>query len=172
VSLPDELLSHAWELITSISVNDSLENVKLRRSVSTAYYSLFHLITADAVKLLAPNVSDKTSHRIQRWFGHSEMKAICGRFLPDKLGGPLLELIGETASPDMQTVARNFIALQEARHKADYDLSYELTWEDCLPILTLANDASEAWRRLQHSAEINVFILSLLLWKNWDKDRA
>ncbi len=123
------------------------------------------------MNLIAPNVSTKTNHRIQRWFDHGEMKRICGRFLPAKLDQPLRDLIGDTASTDLQTVALGFIQLQDARHSADYDLSYSLTQQIAWDIFEKATETTEAWDRIQNSAEANIFILSLLMWKNWDKDR-
>lgn len=121
--------------------------------------------------MLAPNVPLKTHHRIQRWFDHADMKKICGHFLPAQLTHPLLHLIGTTASDDLQTVARNFIQLQEARHLADYDLSYALTRFQALRFVELARDAFVAWARIRNTAEANIFILSLVLWKNWTRDR-
>ena len=143
----------------------------LRRSVSTAYYALFHRINHDAVAMLAPNVSPETNHRIQRWFDHAEMKRVCGRFLPTKLDQPLRGLIGDAASADLQEVARSLILLQEARHSADYDLSYAISWNDAFKLLDQATNAIDAWERIAASAEANIFILSLLMWKNWEKER-
>ena len=100
------------------------------------------------------------------------MKKVCRRFAQARLDSPLRELIGETASLDLQTVANNFIKLQEARHSADYDLSYTLTWEEANELVRQSFDAIEAWQRIAQSAEANIFILSLLLWKNWEKERA
>ncbi len=99
------------------------------------------------------------------------MRKICGRFLPARLDQPLRDLIGDAASKDLQTVARSFIELQDARHNADYDLSYKLTNGDAIQLIQLTVDAKSAWERMEGSAEANVFVLSLLLWKNWEKDR-
>jgi hypothetical protein len=99
------------------------------------------------------------------------MKKICGRFMASKFDQPLLDLVGPSASSDLQTVARNFVLLQEARHDADYDLSYPVTRPEATKYLRLALEAIEAWDRIRGSAEANIFILSLLMWKNWEKDR-
>jgi hypothetical protein len=99
------------------------------------------------------------------------MKKVCNRFLPAKLDQPLLDLIGDTASPDLRNVVRSFIELQQARHSADYDLSSNFTWIEARQFILLATGAMESWDRISNSAEANIFILSLLLWKNWEKDR-
>jgi uncharacterized protein (UPF0332 family) len=165
----DELLLHAIALTEGI--NQRLRDVSARRAVSAAYYALFHQLNGDAVSVLAPHVPLKTNHRIQRWFDHSEMKRICSRFIPNKLDHPLLELIGDSASPDLQFVARSFIQLQDVRHKADYDLGFALSDKEVWQFIEQAYEAKKAWARLKNSAEANIFILSLLLWKNWEKDR-
>jgi hypothetical protein len=171
VSLSEDLLSHAWTLFSLAIEDEQLSDITLRRAVSSAYYALFHRINGDAVKLLAPDVPARTNHRIQRWFDHGEMKKICGRFLSIELEQPLRGLLGVAASPEIQEVARRFIELQDARHSADYDLGYVLSSDDAFRLLDNATNAISAWERIQGTAEANIFVLSLLMWKNWDKDR-
>ena len=171
MDLPQDLLQHALELLKGKSDTERPREVDLRRAVSAVYYALFHQINEDAAALLAPNVPLATNHRIQRWFDHGEMKRICGRFMASKLDQPLLDLIGQSASSDLQTVARSFVLLQEARHSADYDLSYPITEPEAIKHFRLALEAIEAWDRIKESAEANIFILSLLMWKNWERDR-
>ena len=150
---------------------EEMRDVSDRRAVSAAYYALFHHITDSAAALIAPNVSGETNHRVQRWFDHAEMKKVCGRFGQEKLDQPLRNLIGDTASSDLQNVASSFIKLQEARHSADYDISYSLTPEETRQFIRLAVLAMGSWDSIANSAEANIFILSLLMWKNWDKER-
>jgi hypothetical protein len=170
VDLSKELLEHSIRLLRGYKTNRTPE-ADLRRAVSSAYYALFHQINGDAATLLAPHVSLETNHRIQRWFDHLEMKKICGRFTASELSQPLLGLIGPSASPDLQKVARAFVVLQEARHGADYDLSYRLSYSDAAGHIRFASEGALAWERLQGSAEANIFILSLLMWKNWERER-
>jgi hypothetical protein len=165
------LLRHASELVGDSQSSNVPQDIRLRRAISASYYALFHQINEDASSLLAPKVSTETKHRIQRWFNHGEMKIICGRFMAPVLSQPLLDLIGPAVSPDLQTVARNFVTLQEARHSADYDLSYPVDFAETLGLVVLSIEAKEAWQRVQGSAEANIFMLSLLMWKNWEKER-
>jgi len=148
-----------------------MRSVYERRAVSAAYYALFHHITDGAAALIAPNVPSEVNHRIQRWFEHAEMKKVCGRFTQAKLDQPLRDLIGDTASFDLQNVASSFIKLQETRHDADYDLSYSLTTKEARQLVLFAVDAMASWDKIANTAEANIFILSLLMWKNWDKER-
>jgi len=148
------------------------DQAALRRAVSSSYYALFHQIKADAVKLIAPNVPEAINHRIQRWFDHAEMRRVCAKFLNDKLDQPLLGLIGSVTPKELQQVCRTFIELQDARHRADYDLGYSLTPKECFQFIDGSAAAIGTWRDINDSAEANIFILSLLMWKNWeDKER-
>jgi hypothetical protein len=174
VSFSKHLITHALQLAVMEHPGpkqEGMRNVCERRAISAAYYALFHHINGTAVDLIAPNVPAETNHRVQRWFEHAEMKKVCGRFLPTTLGQPLLDLIGNTASPDLQNVARSFIRLQEARHNADYDLSYTFSSAEARQLILLAVGAMDSWDRIATSAEANIFILSLLMWKNWEKER-
>ena len=171
MDFPQDLLRHSLILLDSKDAGEGLTEVNLRRAISASYYALFHQINQGAAALLAPNVPLATNHRIQRWFDHGEMKRVCGRFKASKLDQPLLDLVGTAASSKLQAVARNFVLLQEARHSADYDLSYSVTAPEAFKYLRLSIEAMEAWDSIQTSAEANIFILSLLLWKNWEKDR-
>ncbi len=169
MNLSFELLSHAAHLLDTLHPLQS--DVVRRRAVSASYYALFHQINGDAADLIAPNVTPEINHRIQRWFNHGEMKQICGRFAAAKLTQPLLSLVGPKPSMALQTVASSFIQLQEARHSADYDLELRLTGRQAHQYLEMAKTAIIAWKSIAGSAEANIFILSLLMWKNWDKER-
>jgi hypothetical protein len=171
VSFGTDLLSHAIELVGSDSLETEPNEINSRRAVSASYYGLFHQINGDAVDLIAPNVPTITNHRIQRWFDHAEMKRVCSRFLPAQLDRPLLDLIGSSSTPDLQTVARSFIQLQDARHRADYDLSYKLDLQQARQHVELAVTALKSWKQIKGTPEANIFILSLLMWKNWERER-
>ncbi len=100
------------------------------------------------------------------------MRRVCGEFSSPKLNPPLRELLdGGSASEDMQLLAANFIRLQVARHNADYDLDYEVSWQQAREFIEFAVTAIGAFERIRSTAEGNIFILSLLLWKNWQRER-
>ncbi len=174
MSFSDALIVHAIQIAVMEHSEPNAAEVRgvcERRAVSAAYYALFHRITDSAATLIAPNVPSQVNHRILRWFEHAEMKKVCGRFMQEKLSQPLLNLIGDSASADLQNVASSFIKLQEARHSADYDLGYSLTTEEARQLVLLAVSAMGAWDTIANTAEANIFILSLLMWKNWEKER-
>jgi uncharacterized protein (UPF0332 family) len=168
-SFPKDLLEQAESLANKEPKRP--KQASLRRSVSTAYYAVFHLLSAEGSELLAPNTDKATRHLIQRWFDHGEMKKTCQKFLSSPLNSPLKELIGQTASVDLRRVALHFITLQDARHSADYDMSWNLTRSQTLLFLQQAKDANEAWLRIRKNPEANIFILAVFLWKYLDRPR-
>lgn len=143
----------------------------MRRAVSASYYALFHHLSEAAVQQIAPRVSPEAANRIHRWLDHSEMKRVCGEFARPHLRAPLRNLLGDTATVEMKTVTTAFLRLQEARHSADYDIDYKLSRLQTQEFITMAVQAIGAWDRVCPSAESNIFVLSLLLWKKWELAR-
>ncbi len=170
MSLSEDLLDHSGEILFSTH-RELPANVEFRRSISASYYALFHRLTADASELLAPRVSSDVRHRIQRWFDHGEMKRICARFAKHAPEQPLRNLLGGNASDELRAVATSFLLLQDARHGADYDLGYKVDLDKARDLFITATTAIQAWKRISSSAEANIFILSFVLWKNWERDR-
>src|SRR5688572_7323351 len=82
-----------------------IEAAMLRRITSGAYYALFHAICAEAADIIALPGSDE-HHRVYRALDHAPAKRRC-------------EAIMRAAHwpPDIQTCARLFVRLQDARHK-------------------------------------------------------
>ena len=170
MSLHGELIEQAIRLLGN-PPGRSDRDVDRRRAISSAYYALFHAICGDAARLVAPDVSDQIRHRIQRWFDHAQVKQLCGRLTKPQLDRPLSDLIGTACSQDLRFVASNFILLQDERHLADYDAGYVTSWDEARLLVELGVRAIGAWSRLQGTAEANIFVLSLLVWKNWEKER-
>ncbi len=174
MTFSEELINHAIRLLGNPpdqANGESPSNADMRRAVSAAYYALFHRLTEAAVNQIAPDVRFRTSSRIYRWFDHVEMKRVCSEFASSTLNKPLSDLLDEGVSQDIQTLAVSFIRLQEARHNADYNLDYQLTWGQARDFVQSAISAIGAWERTANSEERSIFILSLLLWKNWEKSR-
>ncbi len=170
MSLHEDLIKQAVRLLGNPPGRSDRE-VDYRRAISSAYYALFHAICSDAADLLAPDVSDQVRHRIRRWFDHAQIKLLCARLTKPQLDQPLSDLIGTAPSQDLRFVANNFLLLQNERHLADYDAGYTTTWDEARLIVELGVRALGAWSRLQRTSELNIFVLSLLVWKNWEKER-
>lgn len=106
------------------SLDDNLRQACLRRSISTAYYAVFHLITGESVALVCVDAdASPVAHRLRRSLNHADLKKVFASLLGSveydqkKGSGP-----GSIALPlqCMQALAETFIGLQKARETADY----------------------------------------------------
>src|ERR1700678_2198186 len=108
---PEDLLQQAYDLANKEPTDP--KQASLRRAISTAYYALFHLLVDEAVSKWAV---ERQRSILARTFDHGKMKGICSDVLEAAKGGG-------NVSPELGTVSRNFIQLQQHRHTADYDNS-------------------------------------------------
>jgi uncharacterized protein (UPF0332 family) len=110
-----------------------------RRAVSTAYYSVFHaLARLCADELIGKNGrSSRDYERVYRSLDHGPLKSAFER-------SPLKD------DPSLREIGDYVVALQSARHKADYmppkrDL---LRREECLELIEAAKSAIERLKGL------------------------
>ena len=104
MSFPDDLLEQAYHLAHREPKHP--KQASLRRAVSTAYYSVFHLLIDEAVSKWAV---ERQRHILARTFEHGKMKATCDGVLKTvKSGGAVPH--------ELVTLAQSFIELQQ--HKA------------------------------------------------------
>jgi len=150
---PEDLLQQAYDLAYKETTDP--KQASLRRAVSTAYYALFHLLIDEAVGKWA---IERQRSILARTFEHSKMKAICDDVLKSFKGGGGLP-------PELNTVAHNFIQLQQHRHTADYDNSKQWSRTDVLNVLTLATDAFNAWLAISTQDAAQDYLLQLFLPK-------
>jgi uncharacterized protein (UPF0332 family) len=150
---PEDLLQQAYDLATKEATDP--KQASLRRAVSTAYYALFHLLIDEAVSKWT---IERQRSILARTFEHPKMKAICDDVLKSFKGGASLP-------PELNTVAHNFIQLQQHRHTADYDNSKQWSRTDVLNVLTLATDAFNAWREIRTQDAAQDYLLQLFMPK-------
>ena len=150
----------------------------LRRAVSTAYYALFHLLVYDATQRMFGAQDDRAALRscLARAFTHSNMAkvakdfAAAGAARKRQLGGRLRPALdGLKVQPEIGKVARNFIALQDARHTADYDLSAQVDPEWAEGMVALAEEAFAELGKVRGTLQAGVFLAGMLVF---DKIRA
>lgn len=175
MSLPHDLLEQADHLANREKKRP--KQASLRRSISTSYYALFHLLIQDATGIIGTNMTNVAREGIARWFNHGEMKQACNFFstatspMKEKAPKQLSSILGRSVPADLQSVASAFIRLQEARHDADYNLTETWTRLTAQQYVDIARRAFEAWARLKKSHEANVFAIALISLKLFDKDR-
>ncbi len=110
----------------------------LRRSISTAYYALFHLLISEACELWGVDE--------HRRFEHGQMKKASEKI---KTTWQKEAASGQFPYQDLYTVASAFIQLQERRHSADYDVSKPISSDLVIDALTEAFFAFGSWDRIK-----------------------
>lgn len=168
--LPNDLLEQAMHLATR-EIKGKPRQASLRRSISSAYYALFHLLIDQAASACAPAVPTVLHFRVQRAFDHGKMKAVCrsatGGTLPSSIA-PLLNPMRSYPVP-LKLVASAFIQLQEARQEADYDTIKRFSRADTQQLIALAEQAFSTWDEVKGTPAANVFLTALLLQDKWDR---
>jgi uncharacterized protein (UPF0332 family) len=132
----------------------------LRRSISTNYYAVFHLLIADAIELW-----NRPEHHsaLARQFDHKRMK-VASAELKLRLHSErkMLGLRQDGIQTSMVLVAANFVELQEKRHEADYDVSRSIAVEEAKYCDFLTSAAVEAWKQVRDEPIAHDYLYSLL----------
>jgi hypothetical protein len=110
----------------------------MRRAVSTAYYAIFHLLVEDFVEHW--EFADQRA-RLARMFDHKKMRDAAFTPKDEKNPTPV-----EAALVDVKTAFRQ---LQADRHRADYDLAWNIVPTDVHDAITLAEDTFAKWRSIR-----------------------
>jgi hypothetical protein len=118
------------------------KGASVRRSISTAYYALFHFLLDEASRILIGTTRKDKPLRdlLCRCFQHRSMKQACTSIYDLSANHVLVSRSAyepfaksfATHSKDLQIVARTFRGLQEHRHRADYDLRNTYARTDAL----------------------------------------
>jgi hypothetical protein len=146
--LADDLLEDARFL----AAKGDAENRKscMRRAISTAYYAVFHLLVEDFVEHW--EFEDQRA-RLARMFNHQKMKD--APFKPkDKNNLTAVEVL-------LADVTRAFGQLQGDRHRADYDVGWNIVPTDVNDAVTLAEVAFEKWRSIRSQKVARDHLLSM-----------
>lgn len=166
MSLHEELLKQAERLARLEPKHP--RQASLRRAVSAAYYSLFHLLIHEATAKLASDPA--LQGLVSRAFNHGEMRQGCEQFEEErKLPRHLSALVGPAIPNDLKTIASAFVQLQQRRHEADYDVARTFLAADVVDLLRIAKEAFEAWERVRGQQVATVFLVNLLLGSKWKR---
>ena len=152
---PADLLDQAFHLLHKDG--DQPKQASLRRAVSTAYYALFHLLIDEAVSNWAIPHQRST---LARTFEHGKMKRVCEDFVKNahSIKHPDLRT-------QLETIAKTFNELQQNRHIADYDNSFDWTKSNTEVFIVKVETAFSIWRETRTQREAQDFLLSLFLPK-------
>jgi hypothetical protein len=153
MAFAEDLLKQAFLLLNKESRNPT--QASLRRSVSTAYYALFHLLIQEA----SANWSRAdTRDYLARAFEHRTMKQACTWAENATYDPP----IAPQVVARLRSVARAFRELQLQRHLADY--SNATRW-DRIKASSKVNQAKTAfndWKSIRNEFIAQKYLVSLL----------
>jgi len=167
MSLADDLLAQGKTLATIDSGIPSQAN--LRRSISSSYYALFHLLIAEAASRFIPASPPGLRARVSRSFGHGEMKQICSRFSSKRIPDEISLLLHSRISLELLSITETFVDLQEDRHLADYDVGLSFERGDALLSIGQARRAFTQWNLIRDTDEATVFLAALAFGARWAK---
>jgi len=156
----DDLLVLARYLVDE----NSMKTVEApsRRAISTAYYALFHLLIHEATIRLVQ--VDDIRPRVARTFDHNIMRKVCQEYATatEEEGEQFrLKITGILIPKGLFNIASTFVALQEARIQADYNLLDSLSNADAHLNVERAEAAFEDWQRVETQAVTNGFLSEL-----------
>jgi hypothetical protein len=94
------------------------------------------------------------------------MKKVCQQFASGQPDRTLLPPLSEPIEADLISVAKAFVALQQARHEADYNFAAILNRVDVREKIDQAGRAA-SWRAVRSQPNATVFLTALLLHRQW-----
>ena len=156
----DDFFVHAANLAASSRTSDC-QQIDLRRAVSAAYYAVFHLFTMTAAESWAVP-ADRV--RFARLFEHGKMKNASNGLaanIDKRLGAaPLAQHVA--IGDDLKIISKDFMALQNDRHIADYDNSKVWSYTEVESIIIKAHDLYLKWERLAKNSLATAYLLDML----------
>lgn len=160
MAFPEDLLEQAQHLARRELKRP--KQASLRRAVSTAYYALFHMLIAEAVRNWK---RPKERTTLARMFDHGIMRRACDRKRSDldayfKTNPPAAP--PRTAAKHLHLIAVTFILMQQDRHTADYDGSKKWMRTDTLAKVDSVALAFQSWKAVRNDATAQDFLVTLL----------
>ncbi len=153
----EELLGAAHRLIARrAGQGGKLSSARIRRSISTSYYALFHFLIEEVGLRVAGSGSDLRRRRrvLARSLTHRGIKTALDKVRSLNADPSVSELLrgggivsGPIVVPNfVRDLAFVFSTAQEKRHEADYDLNRTFEEADALFLAARVRDAIRAWR--------------------------
>jgi uncharacterized protein (UPF0332 family) len=157
-------MSLASDLLDQASTLASMDPMKpkqasLRRAISEAYYSIFHLLIDEAARRISTNAA--LQPYIARSFDHKNLKEAANKIIAysspqPPWPGPLLSTPIEA---ELVRVCNAFVDLQSLRHQADYNIAKAFMRADVVIEVSRAKAAHQDWAQTRTSDNVTVFLL-------------
>lgn len=161
----DELLRTARRLLSRRSgQRGKLSGARIRRSISTSYYALFHFVLEEVGLRVVGTHNDLRARRrmLSRAISHKGMKTTLDKVRGTNVHDSVQDFLRPTGIPAPAPVpspqfARNlanaFIDAQTKRHDADYDMNKALSELDARLIRSRVQRVISAWSAAKTPAD-------------------
>lgn len=135
------------------------KQASLRRAISAAYYSLFHLLIDDGARRVTDNPA--LQPYVARSFQHTAVKDAANKIIAQSMKTPPWPAPLFTASiePELIRVCNTFVDLQSLRHSADYNTAISFKRAEVVVAISRAQAAHQDWDLLKSSDNATVFLL-------------
>lgn len=170
MSLAEEMLEQA-RFLASLDPHGP-KQANLRRAVSSAYYAVFHLFSAEVSAQIISAGPAGLRQRTQRALSHSSMYKAAESFSksgPRPSNLPPDINLTDPVSADLVKIAKGFKLPQDERHAADYDVVQSFDRIKVLALVETAEEIFTLWNTEKNSANAPVFLASLMFWQLWNK---
>lgn len=162
-SYDEELLETARRLLErNVGQRGRLSRAKVRRSISTTYYALFHFLIEELSRRIAGTGNDKRVRRriLARTITHRGLKTALDKVRGERINESVLGFFQlgiagppSAAPPFAQNLARVFVDAQTKRESADYDLNEPLSATDARILWLRVTRAINVWRDARDPAD-------------------
>jgi uncharacterized protein (UPF0332 family) len=142
-------------LVRQTGQRGRLSAARLRRSISTSYYALFHFLLEQVALQLLGSTNDvrRRRHVFSRVLTHIGIKSALEKVRKANVDVSIADFMrsgiladGPVATPDFaRKMASAFADAQAARHGADYDRNSLVIAENAVQILDRVKEAIDAW---------------------------
>jgi hypothetical protein len=159
---PDHLLDQAGRLI--LSTAGAPRQIDLRRSISAAYYGLFHSIaTAVADQFVGASRRTTPEYALAyRRIDHRVLRALCSEIKTGRLSAKYEDFVPVNGfSNDLKTIAIAAVELQDKRQDSDYNPLISVKASDAEALVATARDAAARFGRLSRD-ERRIFLCLLV----------
>lgn len=169
MSLANELLELARELLEPAGRDEKRgrpQQVRLRRSVSTAYYSLFSFLVEEAATMMVGGRNKALQGYVTRAVSHETIKNVCKGFASRNPNNNVKKALnGHRIPGELADIARICHDLQTYRHDADYDFIYSFKKPEVMHIVDEAEQACKKWKTIKKHEVTRVFLAALIVDK-------
>lgn len=160
---PELLVAHA-QFLADLAGDKTIGRIHLRRSVSAASYAVFHCVTTQVVRSVAPTASDVDRYSLCRAFEHGDVEKIA-KWVKGDGSAPASSMwfVESATSAVLRRYADHLVQLKVWRHRADYDHLWTIGRSTASSARLAATQAIDALDAARHEPGWTSFCTVMLM---------